>query len=173
MSNPWQSQVNQKLYFSQLLVTDACAQSGAAAQALLEGALWHLVTAYRFYLREIAQQQRHNLDALDARDARRQLAEKGFVCQELDYLAQLEVANEWPARLLRECRKITGEEIVRKDIARKETARTEIESSQIRNSPNSLAVTDITEMVDIETCQNWLGQFQQLVATQRDSAQEC
>lgn len=157
MSNPWQSQVNQKLYFVQLLLTDARTKSGAGAQAMFEGAVLHLITAYRFYLREIAHQQRHALDAVDARNARRQLAEQGIVCQELELLAQLEVAGDWPARLLRASREITGEEVLVK---------------QGRSVPDPLAVTDITEMADIDTCQSWLEQFQQLVATQRDSAQE-
>lgn len=156
MSNPWRAQVNQKLYFVQLLLIDAQAKTGPALQAVLQGAVFHLSTAYRLYLKEIAQQQNHSTDAIDARSARRQFAAQEWHCQELEVLAQLEEQGQWPLRLLQAMREAEGE-----------TA-----PKAMRPAATVIAVADITETVDVAICQQWLQAFQALIATQREAAQE-
>lgn len=157
MSNPWRAQVNQKLYFVQLLLTDAQAKTGPAQQALLQGAVFHLATAYRLYLKEIVQHQNHSTDALDARNARRQFAAQEWHCQELEELAQLEETNSWPARLLSEYRDVIGD------------GATAI-STKFRT--DAIVVADITEGADIDTYEQWLEQFRQLIEMHRSVAQE-
>lgn len=156
MSNPWRAQVNQKLYFVQLLLTDAHAKAGPAQQALLQGAVFHLNTAYRFYLKEIAQHQNHTTDAKDARNARRQLAAQEWQCQELEVLAQLEEQGQWPLRLLQAVREAEGE----------------VAPAIVKPATSVIAVADITETMDVVSCQQWLASFQALIATQREAAQE-
>lgn len=157
MSGNWRAQVNQKLYFAQLLLDDASAKSNAAQTALLEGAVFHLATAYRLYLKEIAQSQSHNTDAIDAIGARRELAEKGFVCQEMEELVRLEEGNKWPARLLSACRAASGLSL----------------QTSVRPANNSaIALADVTDSLDIEGCRQWLQQFQVLLEAQREAAQE-
>jgi len=157
MSSNWRAQVNQKLYFAQLLLDDANTRSNAAQTALLEGAVFHLATAYRLYLKEIAQSQNHNTDAVDAGSACRELAGKGFVCQELEELVRLEEGGSWLARLLAACREATGE-----------VAKT----ASSKSSASMIAVADVTDSLDVEVCRQWLRQFQELIETQRESAQE-
>lgn len=158
MSNPWRAQVNQKLYFAQLVLAEASAQDdGPAQQALLQAAVFHLATAYRLYLKEIAQHQRHVTAAPDARTARRQLQAQGWCCQELDALARLEQEGQWPARLLQALREAAGEEAPLRPAAAATLA---------------IAVADITETVDVAGCRQWLEQFRQLLETQRAAAQE-
>jgi hypothetical protein len=168
MSNPWQSQVNQKLYFAQLLLTDARDKSGSPEQALLQATVFHLATAYRLYLKEIAQHQRHTTDAQDARSARRQLATQGWVCQELEELARLEEDGQWPARLLLTYREIIG------DV---DTPTITVKTGQsapptLKEASNSIAITDITEAASTESYRQWLEQFQTVISAQRESAQE-
>jgi hypothetical protein len=158
MSNPWRAQVNQKLYFSQLLLSEADDESGQAQIALLQGAVFHLATAYRLYLKEVAQYQRQMTDAVDARSARKQFMAKDWSCQELDVLARLEEEGQWPARLQR---------------AMRETEGAEIQAKPAEAPVGIIAVADITEVVDVAACQQWLTQFQQLIEIQRDAVQEC
>lgn len=165
MSNPWQSQVNQKLYFAQLLLTDARDKSGSPEQALLQAAVFHLVTAYRLYLKEIAQQQRHTTHAQDARSARRQLVAQGWVCQELEELVRLEEDGQWPARLLLAYREIIGEAAAAPTVTKTAPPITKAASS-------SIAMADITETASAETYRQWLEQFKTVIAAQRESAQE-
>ncbi|MET0378496.1 MAG: DUF6586 family protein [Spongiibacteraceae bacterium] len=156
MSNPRRAQVNQKLYFVQLLLTDAHAKTGPAQQALLQGAVFHFATAYRLYLKEIAEHQHHTTDAIDARSARRQFAAQEWSCQELDVLAQLEEQAQWPLRLLQAMREAEGEAA----------------PTAVKSSPGVISVADITEVVDVASCQQWLESFQSLIAVQREAAQE-
>lgn len=156
MNHPWRAQVNQKLYFAQLLLTDAHAAAGPAQQALLLGAVFHLATAYRLYLKEIAQHQRHTTDAADARTARRQLAAQQWRCQELEVLAQMEEQGHWPLHLLQAMREAEGE----------------IVPTVVPSAAGVIAVADITETVDVTRCEQWLALFQDLIATQREAAQE-
>jgi hypothetical protein len=163
MSSAWRSQVNQKLYFAQLL-TDAAADAGtehAAAKrtALLEGAVFHLVAAYRLYLREIAAYQQQAIEALDARSARAQLAGQGFVCQELDTLALLEENGQWPARLLLSWRRAAGE------LPAATGAKNAVSGS-------TLVLADVTDIIDAEVVRDWLECFQALIDTQRQSSEE-
>jgi len=157
MSSNWRAQVNQKLYFAQLLLDDASTQSSAAQTALLEGAVFHLATAYRLYLKEIAHSQSHSTDAIDAISARRELAKKGFVCQELEGLVRLEESGSWPARLLAIYREVTGE------VAKMASSKA---------SASMIAVADVTDSLDAEVCRQWLRQFQVLIESQREAAQE-
>jgi hypothetical protein len=163
MSNIWCAQVNQKLYFAQLLLNDARAQTGAMQTALLEAVVFQAITAYRFYLKEIVQYQRRNTDADDARSARRQLAQQGFVCQELEELARLEEDNLWPAQLLSVYRQIIGREIAGA------TTGSAMPASQ---SVDAIAVADITETEGADSYQQWLDQFRSLIEMHRDMAQE-
>lgn len=157
MSNSWRAQVNQKLYFAQMLLNETPDKPQAALTALLEGAVFHLATAYRLYLREIAQGQRQNTDAVDARSARRQLAGQGIVCQALEELAWLEEDNLWPARLLAAYRESVGDTV--KTAASKAAA-------------DTIVVADVTESPDVQSCQQWLEQFQRVIEIQRQSAEE-
>ena len=157
MSNSWQAQVNQKLYFAQLLLTDASDKSGSSEQALLQAAAFHLVTAYRLYLKEIAQNQNHSTNAVDARNACRQFAAQGWVCQELEELARLEEDGQWPVRLLLAYYEIIGEAAA---------------PTTTKAAPNSIAMADITEAADADIYRQWLQQFQIVIAAQRESAQE-
>lgn len=157
MSNPWRAQVNQKLYFAQLLLDEAATRSGPTLLAQLQGAVFHLAGAYRLYLKEIAQYQRHDTDAPDARTACRQFAASDWACQELNELAQMEERGQWPARLLDALRDAKG--------VRTKTA------SKAADAP-SIAMADVTDEVDVASVQQWLAQFQDLVTAQRESAQE-
>jgi hypothetical protein len=157
MSNPWRAQVNQKVYFAQLVLTDACAKSGPAQQALLQAAVFHLATAYRLYLKEIAQHQRHVTDAANARAARRQFIAQEWQCQELDVLAQMEDEGQWPLHLLHALRDAEGGAIA---------------AEPAQASVGVIAVADITEAVDVVRCQEWLAHFKQLIEAQRDAIQE-
>jgi hypothetical protein len=157
MSNPWRAQVNQKVYFAQLVLTDARAKSGAAQQALLQAAVFHLATAYRLYLKEIAQHQRHTTDARDARTAHRQFMAQGWQCQELDVLSQMEEEGQWPQRLLHALHDAEGEVVAVKPA---------------KSGVGVIAIADITEAVDITSCQQWLESFRTLTEMQREAAQE-
>jgi len=157
MSSSWRAQVNQKLYFAQLLLDDANTRANAAQTALIEGAVFHLATAYRLYLKEIAQSQNHNTDAADAGSACRELAGKGFVCQELEELVRLEEGGSWPARLLAAYRDISN-------------ASNKAASS--KTVANSIAIADVTEVVDAAVCRQWAEQFRRLIELHRESSQE-
>jgi hypothetical protein len=176
VSNIWCAQVNQKLYFAQLLLNDAREQTGAMQTALLEAVAFQAITAYRFYLKEIVQYQRRNTDADDARSARRQLAGQGFVCQELEELARLEEDNLWPAQLLSVYRRITGREIAGREITGREkidatttSARSAVPASQ---SIDAIPVADITETASANSYQQWLDQFRSVIDIHRNMAQE-
>jgi hypothetical protein len=152
------SRVNQKLYFARLLLEQAeQADAAPACQALVQGALFHMVTAYRCYLREIAASQRQTIEALDARAAVRQLA--GRAGPEFTELAALEQAGQWPAHLLRAF----------------------TEAAALTAAPASASAADIplagipvaqvSETAPAD-CRRWLEAFQAVLEQQREQLQE-
>ena len=154
------AQVNQKLYYARLLLEHAAAATaveGASQQALLQGALFHLTVAYRTYLAEIL-----GLNSIDSNavfDARTALksAQDG-ISPELSELAALEQCGDWPARLLG---------------AYNEAAAAAPHSAPISPpAADSIAVANITAMVDVATCTEWLQTFESLLDRQRQHLQE-
>lgn len=153
------ARVNQKLHFARLALDCAAQQDDdIARQALTEAALFHLMTAYRSYLREILAVGHHDFPADTAQQAQRQLpADNAF--PELDELVKLERDDEWPARL----------------IAAYTTIAAPVTPRPPKRSPHDtsvIAFADVTGVLDATDCRAWLQAFQQLLQRQREQAQE-
>jgi len=149
------ARVNQKLYFARLVLDQAeRVDDPNARTALLQSALFHLATAYRFYLGEIAASYRLTLRADSARAALQQIPDNSS--PELAELAILEQSGQWPARLLAACNE----------------ACEPMSAPPAAVSPTTIAMADITEIVDIQTCRNWLAALQALLDAQREQLQE-
>lgn len=150
------SRVNQKLYYTRLLLERAQGESGAAAAALLEGAVFHLVAAYRCYLREIAASYRRDTDADSAAEALAALASQGCAAPELEELARAERGG-WAQQLLAAHRRTSHPA-----------------ATVTPSSPRmTIAATDLTDTVDTARCEQWLQSLQALLASQRERLQEC
>lgn len=153
------ARVNQKLYFARLTLDQAQAATCANTRAaLLQAALFHLVTAYRLYLGEIAAAYRHPLDRTDSASAAQQAwVQDGRHCPELSELATLEQRGDWPARLLAAY-----------------AAAAEVAGTAVSAAPASagIALVDITGAVELDECRSWLAALQALLAQQRERLQE-
>ena len=147
--------VNQKLYFADLVSTQAAAAEAAARRALVQATLFHLHTAYRGYLGEIAATQRRDLDAPNARVASRILADLGVTSPELEELAALEQSGGWPASLLSAYAEASA-----------------IVASKPVQQSSELRLADVTTDADVEDCRRWLTAFRALVEAHRERFQE-
>jgi hypothetical protein len=151
------SRVNQKLYYARLVLDQAASVTDASArQALLDGALLHLHTAYRAYLNEIAASYQQTIEADSAAAALQQMQSGGHACPELGELAALEQGGHWPARLRSAWLDATA-------IAT---------APQPAAAAGAIAVADITRSVDVDDCRHWLAAFQALLDVQRERLQE-
>lgn len=149
--------VNQKLYFADLALTQTEAVEGLPArQALLQAAVFHLHTAYRAYLGEIAATQGRDIDAPHARVAVRLLADLGVLSPELEELAALEQQGGWPARLLE---------------AFSDASAIVPAATPVRPA-GELRLTDVTRSADATDCRGWLEAFRALTEAHRERFQE-
>lgn len=155
MSDSLRALVNQKLYFADLVLAQTDAAATAARQALVQAALFHLHTAYRGYLGEIAATQRREFDAPHARVATRILADLGVTSPELDELAALEQSGGWPMQLLNAYAEASAIAV----------------ATRVQRV-GELQLADVTTQVDVEDCRRWLAQFRQLVEAHRERFQE-
>jgi hypothetical protein len=148
------TRVNQKLYCARLVLDAASTGDDATKTALLEAALFHLTTAYRCYLYEIIDDQLLAAPG-SAQDALRQREQLDLAGKpELNELAKLERSGDWLQQML--------------DAYATISASTEPD----RRPSAGIALADITAHVDIDSCQHWLQQFQQLLQRQREHARE-
>jgi hypothetical protein len=153
------ARVNQKLYFARLTLEQAARAADATLQqALLEAAIVHLATAYRSYLNEIVSNQNLSVAADNARTALQQLQAQGRASPELSELVMLEQSGQWPARLLDTFATITA------------AAATLVSSAPISGA--AIAIADITAVVDVELCRQWVDELQNLLDAQRQHLQE-
>jgi len=147
--------VNQKLYFARLTLDQAAqAPHGEAAHtALLQATVFHLITAYRCYLREIAADNRLTIVADTADAALRQISDTA--APEFSELAALERGDTWLAHLLGVYCEISQPAPV-------------ITASSTANIP----LINITESISVDACHEWLHALQDVMQQQRGNAQE-
>lgn len=148
------ARVNEKLYFARLMLDQAQASDGAAREALLQAAVFHLAVAYRCYLREISGRTPVE-NAPDARAALTFTADQAI--PELAELAALEQAGAWPARLL---------------AAHAEICQPSPVSAAVALQDHAIALADVTDRLAIDTCRAWLESFQSVLSAQRERLQE-
>lgn len=150
------SRVNEKLYYAQLVLAQAARAEGAARRALVESALFHLVTAYRGFLQEIAAGHKQRLQGLDARQALRQLQQEGWSLPGLAELAALEQGGQWPAQLL----------------AAYAAAVDAAPAAPVSAAANDIALVQMDGGADVESCGRWLQSLQASIDKQRELLQE-
>jgi len=143
--------VNQKLYFARLTLDQATHPDSdeATHTALLQASVFHLMTAYRCYLREIAAHYRFSIEADTAAAALTQLSDR--VVPELSELAALERDDGWLARLERAYRAI---------------------SAPLPVAAAQIPLVNLAESITADVCREWLETLQNVVQEQRGQAQE-
>lgn len=155
---PMASRVNEKLYHTQLLLTQAAAAEGMLRRALAEGALFHLVTGYRAVLGEIAGPAA-GAAPIDARQLMRELEQSGGqqAIPGISELAALEQAGQWPAQMLRVWQTVTALQ----------------GNGQAAGSGTAgLSLVQLADEADVDAIAGWLGALQAFIEAQRELLQE-
>lgn len=147
--------VNQKLYFARLTLDQATqVDTGEAAHtALLQASVFHLASAYRCYLREVASNNRFSIETDTADAALSQLSDQ--VVPEFSELAALERGDTWLARLLRVYREISEPVPINAAV-----------------SATQIPLVNITESITASACRDWLEALRNVVQQQRGQSQE-
>lgn len=172
------ARINQKLYYSRLLMNQASATvPEPLRQALLEAGVWHLATAYRSHLLEIARAFAEDFaisnapgepprPAVNAAVLAEALATRELRCAELDYLAELEKRGDWPAQLLAVVNRLSA-----LDDASAKNGVPQRSQAEPAGS-NTLSVVTLDAGLDEARCRGWLEAFESLLTAQRESLQE-
>lgn len=143
------ARVNEKLYAAKLALNAAEQADGAMQSALLEAAVFHLVTAYRCYLLEItALASTAFTSAIDAATI------LSAPTADFEELLNLERRSSWLSQLLMAYSAVVAPLPPARPVAAE------------------LAVIDVTAQLDVATCRKWLLECQQLIERQREHAQE-
>jgi len=143
------ARVNEKLYAAKLALNAAEQADGAMQSALLEAAVFHLVTGYRCYLREItAVTSPSFVSAVDI------AATLSAPTADFEELLNLEQRSSWLSQLLMAYSAVIAP------------------LPPVRPVAAELAVIDVTAQLDVATCRKWLLECQQLIERQREHAQE-
>lgn len=156
------SRVNQKLYYARLTLDQAEAGAGGPRrEALREAAVWHLATAYRAHLADIAQSYRHPSSAESATALARELAGREVRCAAITELEQMERAGEWPAHLLHAMDIVSEVRPQRAEMA-----------GGGEGQVDPLALKSVDTSPDSADCRRWLNAFESLVMAHREHLQE-
>lgn len=150
------SRCNEKLYHTRLLLDQAAVANGVARQALAEGALFHLVLAYRALLQEIAGATGKTLDLANARQLERELQQEGRRVPGVSELAALEQGGQWPAQMLRAHLEATALQA----------------TTAHRQAGGAIALVQLGDAADVAAVESWLMALQENVERQRELSQE-
>ena len=169
--NPFLPAVNQKLYFSDLLLQQIGRNSPAAGRqaenlqlALCQSILFQLEAAYRLYLREVATTYRHS--AADTISSVEELvaamASMGKSPSEAGELVNLEADKaSWLAKMLYAHDRLL-----------------EVEPQDVVNTASPIAVVQIDQgeerhELSADLLEEWLGAFRDLIERHREHMVEC
>jgi hypothetical protein len=168
--------VNQKLAFANAIITILAALPAHLTtaeklqqQALKDSAVFHLVTALHFYLRELAESHRiANLRAINSiQDLVAALSKIDKVSSEVLELAEIEqVANSWLSQLTRYHAQLLFSPVKAKE--RKAFGRENvIEAIELTAADEEASFALTTEILEF-----WLANFRSLIARQRETSAE-
>lgn len=173
MSNVYISRTNQKLLFAKLhLDSLKQAEQGrgwskhAQIESFEESVLFHLVSAYSAYLREIAEVYYLQPETISTRDElQQQLEDKGMEAPEAKELGQLAGSDSWLAQLLaayRACWAAQGRE---QAAASEHASLSEIQVVQV--NPDHSSDKEV-----IEQLEGWMNSMRELIDRHREASQE-
>jgi hypothetical protein len=167
--------VNQKLAYAKALLAQLVsldsAQRGSKllAQALTEGAMFHLVLAYRFYLRELAESMRlKNLTDLESVNqlSERMAAQDRYSSEVEELLGLANDSGSWLARLLGAYERLS------------KSPTPIVEPKAFVQSELGIPLIDITaelpaaELMDLARMQELASLFTALIQRQRETTAE-
>ncbi len=173
MSNTYISRTNQKLLFAKLHLDhlkQAEQGSGwskhAQIESFEESILFHLVSAYSAYLREIAGVYYLQPEKISTRDElQQQLDDKGMEAPEAKELGQLAGADSWLSQLLAAYRACWAAQ-EREQAAKTEHASlSEIQVVQV--NPDHSSDKEV-----IEQLEGWVNSLRELIERQREGLKE-
>lgn len=173
MSNIYISRTNQKLLFAKLhldCLKQAEQASGwskhAQIESFEESVLFHMVSAYSAYLREIAEVYRLEPEKISTRDELlTQMEVKGLEAPEANELSQLAGSDSWLSQLLAAYRACWMAQERDQATHSGHASLSEIQVVQI--NPDHAADLDV-----IAQLENWLNSMRELVDRQREGLKE-